>query len=99
MEKKNGKITLLSPVGEPEILDFPLAPRLNSIEGKTIGLLDNLKSNASVVLDWTTKRLADRYSSLEFISRRKPVQAAPVPEAIVKEFREKCDFVIVALAY
>jgi hypothetical protein len=95
---KSRKIKILNPVGEPEILKFNLAPRPNHIEGKTIGLLDNLKPNANVILDWASRRLVDKLSSLKVIAKSKPVQAAPIPEAIIREFSEKCDLVINALS-
>ena len=96
--EKSRKTVILNPVGEPEILKFNLAPRPNHIGGKTIGLLDNLKPNANIILDWASKRLVDKFSSLKVIARSKPIQAAPVPEAIIREFSEKCDLVINALS-
>jgi len=96
--EKSRKIEMANPVGEQEESNLRLATRPNSLEGKTIGLLDNLKPNASVIVARAGKRLAERFPSLKFIVRSKPEQAIPVPEAIVREFREKCSFVINALA-
>lgn len=96
--EKSRKITILNPVAAPEELNLPLAHRLGSLEGKMIGLLDNLKPNASVIVARAGQRLAGKFSSLKILARSKPEQAAPVPEAILREFSEKCSLVINALA-
>jgi hypothetical protein len=96
--EKSRKIVILNPVGEAEILKFNLAPRPNHIEGKTIGLLDNLKPNANVILDRASRGLVDKFSSVKVVAKSKPIQAAPIPEGIIREFSEKCDLVINALS-
>ena len=92
-----GKIQILNPVAEKEELDYSLAERLKNLGGKTVGLLDNLKPNANVIVSRAARMLADRVPSIQIISRSKPVQAAPVPESIVQEFSQKCALVLNAL--
>jgi len=96
--EKGRKIEILNPVGEQEESNLKLAARLDNLEGKTIGLLDNLKPNASVIVARAGKRLAEKFPSAKIIGRSKPEQAAPLPEAIIREFSEKCSLVINALA-
>ena len=96
--EKSRKIEILNPVGEQEESNLKLATRLDSLEGKSIGLLDNLKPNASVITARAGQKLVEKFPSLKIIPRSKPEQAAPIPEAIVREFSEKCSLVINALA-
>jgi len=96
--EKGRKIEIWNPVGKQEDLNLKLAKRLSSLEGKTIGLLDNLKPNGSVIVARAGQRLAERFPSVRMIARSKPEQAAPVPEAIVREFSEKCSLVLNAVA-
>ncbi|MBI5967478.1 MAG: hypothetical protein HY882_06455 [Deltaproteobacteria bacterium] len=96
--EKGHKIEIWNPVGEQEESNLKLAARLNNLEGKTMGLLDNLKPNASVIVTRAGKRLAEKFPSSKIIACSKPEQAAPLPEAIIREFSEKCSLVINALA-
>jgi hypothetical protein len=92
-----GKMQILNPVAEKEELNYSLAERLKSLEGRTVGLLDNLKPNANVIVSRAARMLAIRFPSIQIISRSKPVQAAPVPDSIVQEFSERCALVLNAL--
>ncbi len=96
MEKAR-KIEILNPLGEQEGLSLQLAARLKSLDGKTIGLLDNLKPNADIIVSRAAKMLAERIPSVKILARSKPDQAIPVPEAILQEFSEKCSLVLNAL--
>lgn len=95
--EKGRKIQIWNPVAEREELNLKLTGRLQNLEGKTVGLLDNLKPNANVIVSRAARMLAERVPSLKIISRSKPVQAAPVPEPIVQEFSGKCALVLNAL--
>ena len=95
--EKRGKIEILNPLGEQEDLSLKLASRLKSLEGKTIGLLDNLKPNANVIVSRAGKMLAERIPSVKILARSKPEQAIPVPEPILREFSERCSLVVNAL--
>jgi hypothetical protein len=95
--EKRGKIEILNPLGGQEEVSLKLAPRLKRLEGKTIGLLDNLKPNADVIVSRAGKRLAERIPSVKILARSKPEQAIPAPEPILREFAEKCSLVINAL--
>ncbi len=95
--EKSRKIEIWNPIGEQEDLNLKLAPRLDSLEGKTIGLLDNLKPNASTITARAGKKLSEKFPSIKIIARSKPEQSAPVPETIIREFSEKCSLVVNAL--
>lgn len=52
---------VLDPVVEPTIPEACLAPRLDTLEGKCIGLWSNNKINAVALLDEVEAILRDRY--------------------------------------
>lgn len=51
-------------LGEPSV--SPLAPRVDSLEGTTVGLYDNGKMAAEPVLEVLQAKLDDEYDDLEF---------------------------------
>ena len=60
-------IELLEPVSEPLIEPGQLAPRLDSLQGKRIGLYANLKLNAVELMDQMQELLAKRYQLAGFL--------------------------------
>jgi len=52
---------LLDPVVEPYVPEGRLAPRLDTLEGKRIGLWSNMKINASELLDEVEAILRTRH--------------------------------------
>jgi len=69
MENNAIPFEVLSPWADADPIRLHgLAPRLDSLEGKTIGLLSNNKRAALTILDATEKRLKARFPSVK-ISR------------------------------
>lgn len=64
----NGQYEVLSPwaVVDPIALRGS-APRLNSLEGKTIGLFKNFKRAAKPILEVVERELGKRYPAAEFL--------------------------------
>ncbi len=87
---------LLDPTSERESSMRPLAKRPESLEGKTVGLLDISKPRGNVFLDRLQDRLADRGIAVERFS--KPTFTKPAPADLRREIETKCDVVIEALA-
>jgi hypothetical protein len=87
---------LLDPTGERRPADRPLASRLDSIAGTTIGLLDISKPRGNVFLDQIQVHLEARGA----IVRRyaKPTFAKPAPVDLRARIAEECGAVIEALA-
>jgi hypothetical protein len=54
-------VTVLHPAAEDVAEPQCLAPRLSSLEGRTVGLIDNHKRNANVYLAALGRLLQDRY--------------------------------------
>jgi len=45
-----GLVRLVNPVGQCDVRPVGLAPRLDTLAGKTIGFIDNIKPNAGLFL-------------------------------------------------
>jgi hypothetical protein len=73
------------------------APRLTSLRGRRVGLLDNSKEKADIFLSTLAERLIERFSPAEIIHRRKPTYSRAAPPAIIKELAQTCDCVITAM--
>lgn len=84
---------ILSPVGEVRTDDRSIAPRLESLEGKTIGFLDNAKTNADVFLDEVSRILTEEYGVEETIHRSKDNTAIPAGN-IASYLATHCDAVV-----
>jgi hypothetical protein len=64
-------VRLVNPVGLPEKLPGTLAPRLKSLEGKSIGFIDNIKPNAGLFLRYIKEMIETNYSGVRFHNVRK----------------------------
>jgi len=89
-------IRLYDPTAEPRAIAAQLAPRLTSLAGKRVGILDNGKANAGTLMLAVTKILQERYGVTEVVKREKPVAGPPKPEVL--EALSKCDFALVGSA-
>ncbi|HLF85304.1 MAG TPA: hypothetical protein VI837_14105 [Blastocatellia bacterium] len=91
--------TLVNPLDEtPRIFSKP-APRLSSLTGKTIGLLDISKPGGSIFLDHLEQLFKQRYGVTEIVRAMKPTFTKPAPDAVIAKLLDaKCDAVIEALA-
>lgn len=88
----------LDPTDKVERTQKAFAPRLDTLSGTTIGLLDISKSKGAFFLDRVEEVLRQQYGVKEVLRRMKPTVARPAPEAIRAELREKCDAIIEALS-
>jgi hypothetical protein len=76
---------------------IPYAPRPVTLRGKVIGLYDNTKEQADIVLEAIGERLVKRYGVKELVSRRGVHYSKPAPVETIEEMARKCDVVICAL--
>ena len=88
---------LVNPFDERERATAAAAPRLNSLAGKTVGLLDISKPGGQIFLDHLERLLKERYAVGEIVRRTKPTFTKPAPAALIEEL-SRCDAVIEALA-
>ena len=96
-------IFVLDPTAKANVQRYEKAARLEALEGKRIGFLDNGKPNADIFLARIEELLSERYGFSGVIRRSKvggvskDSSAAPAPEEIIAEFADKCDLVVNAI--
>ncbi|KRA24627.1 hypothetical protein ASD65_09560 [Microbacterium sp. Root61] len=89
---------LLDPTGmEDGALDSTLSPRPVSLRGLTIGLLDNTKPNATMLLDEIARELQTLHGAGEAKLYTKDYFGTPLSQALVEQIAEECDVVITAV--
>jgi len=86
----------LDPTAELDPAAKALLPRLTSLRGKTIGLLDISKPRGDVLLD----RLEVLFSEQGVTVKRynKPTMTRVAPLAVKQQIASECDAVVEALA-
>jgi hypothetical protein len=89
---------LLDPTDKVERSQKAFAPRLDTLAGTTVGLLDISKSKGAFFLDRVEELLREQYGVKEVLRRMKPTVTRPAPAPIKAELTEKCDAVIEALS-
>jgi hypothetical protein len=88
--------SLLDPTSERNLAIRPGAPRLEKIEGATIGLLDISKPRGDLFLNRIEQRITERGGRV--IRFAKPTFAKAAPANLRQEIATQCDAVIEALA-
>lgn len=91
------KLVLISPVNQAMVAESTLAPRLPSLAGKRVGLLDNSKNKADRLLDTVATILHEQYGFTDIVRRRKPSASKPADPQVVEELAKTCDLVIVGV--
>ena len=86
---------ILDPVAfESEAPPKPMAKRLDTLGGKTVGLLDIGFPNGNIFLDRVEQVLKSKYGVTEFMRRAKPSPARPADDQVRKELIEACDAIV-----
>lgn len=73
------------------------AQRLAGLAGKVVGLYDNTKEQADVILEAAGEDLKARYGVKEVINFRGIHYSKPAPLNTIEDMARKCDIVICAL--
>ena len=90
---------LVNPLDETPRRPQAPAPRLDTLAGKTLGLLDISKPGGSLFLDHLERLLLERYEVMRIVRVMKPTFSKPAPDEIVEKLMTGgCDAVIEALA-
>ena len=95
MSEPNAMV-LLDPTNERSSAMRERAARLDTLEGKTVGLLDISKPRGDLFLDTIEARLRDR--GAEVLRFTKPTFTKPAPVDLRHEIATQCDAVVEALA-
>ena len=88
---------LVNPVTQPIVAPFNGAPRLASLAGSRLGIIDDSKRNADVLLAELADLLRTRYEITDVKWHRKPSASRPADPAAIKDLSEQCDAVIIAI--
>jgi hypothetical protein len=88
---------IVNPLNETVVEAASAAPRLMTLEGKTVALLDISKPGGSVFLDRIEHRLKTEHRVAGVIRETKPTFAKPAPAEVLQKIRA-ADAVIEALA-
>ena len=92
----NRNAIILDPSNERQLALRQRLPRLDTLEGKTIGLLDISKPRGDVMLSRLEERLRERGATVK--RYRKPTFTKPAPVDLRQQIATECDAVVEALA-
>jgi hypothetical protein len=85
---------LFSPVELQSSRFHSLAPGLDTLNGKTVGILSNQKINADTVLERLAGELGKRFGLGTVVKHIKTLQSQEAPAQILNDLAERSDFVI-----
>ena len=90
---------LVNPLDETPRPQGRAAPRLETLAGSTICLLDISKPGGNIFLDHIERLLRDRLGVKQVVREMKPTFTKPAPQVVLERLmRTECDAVIEALA-
>ena len=90
-------IKFLDPRATINPKDRPLVAGLDSLEGKTIGIIDNGQSNSTSMFQELAKLVQERFDVKQVIFRTKPTHMQGAPKVIMEDIINRCDAVITGL--
>jgi hypothetical protein len=89
---------ILDPTGATDATaDTTLAPRLATLDGKVLALLDNGKPNGAALLQEVARQLRMRHALRDVLMYTKPYFGTPVEPTQTQRIFEECDFAITAI--
>src|SRR3954466_15469987 len=94
----SGTITLVDPAAEVDQISEALAPRLQSLAGKRIALIDNTKHNADRFLEAIRALLVKRHGVAGFEYFRKFSASVPTPPEVIERLTKSCDALVHGVA-
>ena len=90
-------VTLVHPGNDSKPQAAPPPPRLASLKGKKVGLLDISKPGGSFFLDRLEELLRTRYEVAEVVRAKKPTFAKVAPAQVIEQL-QSMDAVVEGLA-
>ncbi len=87
-------VQLLDPTAKPHDDERPLAQRHTDLGGRRVGILDNTKSNADILMKHMAALLCEQHGAAEVIHRRKAHAAIGATKELLDEMAESCDLVL-----
>jgi hypothetical protein len=90
-------LKLLDPRAAVDSGNRPLVSRLDHLEGKIIGIIDNGQSNSTTMFQELARLLQEKYRPAAVRFETKPTHMQGAPKALLEEFASRCDAVITGL--
>jgi hypothetical protein len=73
------------------------APRPMDLAGKVVGLLDNTKEQADVILETVARALREQYGVADVIIRRKEYYSKPATPELINDMANKVQVAVAAV--
>jgi len=90
-------IQFLNPEQPPDVQSVSLAPRLDTLAGKTVALMGNNKTNAAKLLRFISEVLDQDLSLKAAVIADKPFAGSNSPPALLEDLAGKADAMITGL--
>ena len=87
----------LDPTGDAMIEQYPLAPRLQTLQGTRLGIIENNKTNADKFLMMVFEELQELYGVSEVKMIRKKELSQPALHDQIEEIARYADFAITGI--
>jgi hypothetical protein len=91
------KLDFVDPTAGSASKTVALAARPSDLTGNVVGILDNTKEQADIILETLGEALREKYGVKEVVMRRKEHYSKPAPDEMIAEMADQCDVVICAL--
>ena len=99
-DEKKPVITVYNPLGTPPPIKLKaMAPRLDTIRGKTIYIVNDGYPGSGILLGELTAVMKEKYPDTTFVYKDKPGGMGSEDPALWKEMEEKADAMIIALGH
>ncbi|MBI3127792.1 MAG: hypothetical protein HYZ11_09330 [Candidatus Tectomicrobia bacterium] len=92
-----GNLGFVDPTAGGSKKSVPKAPRPAALSGKVVGLLDNTKEQADIILQTLGDLLRERYDVSKVVMRRKEHYSKPAPDDLIEDMAKEVDVAIAAL--
>ena len=92
-----GSLPFIDPTAGGSGLRLALAPRPMDLAGKVVGLLDNTKEQADVILETVATLLQRDYGVADVIIRRKEHYSKPASAELINEMANRVQVAAAAL--
>jgi hypothetical protein len=89
---------VLDPIGDRAVEHRALSQRPSSLAGLTVGVLDNSKPNARVLLERVAALLVERAGAAGFRTWTKPGSSAGAVPGVLDAIARECQVVLTASA-
>ena len=97
---EEAKITVLNPLGQPPPLKLlQMAPRLDTIEGKTLYIVDVQYPETQPFFDEMVKMLSDAYPKTNWVLKKKTGSYFEDDPELWKEIKAKGNGMVIAIGH